>query len=397
MRFFQLLLIVVITLLYLWKQVLLVEFSLDAYRYVIALLSILASTAVLQFKHSISLEVILYFAIFHLSIILYFLRGNSAGEGSYEGYFVYFLQPFILWFVLKGSKIDPERILSFVANTVFISFAGAVLYYINIFFPLVFFDQIFKLEFTSIGPSVVIRNTSFYGNSLVAAGIGLIQMSSSAILVALGRKRYIFTLLLSFLFIGSTLSRRSIVAGSLILLLLFILSPKSTKRKILSIGVFTAFFLFVYAWEYAVIFFDRLISSIDFSESNASNTSRINAIMAGIVIIFTNLVGTGMGSLSSLGKEVENLHASETFIRVTESMYTTFVGEVGLIFSIPIFVLFYSSIKKRPRVVRFLLVYPFVVESIMGLGLINPAVNFMFFSLYFSCRKSLRNYERQYT
>ena len=397
MRFFQLFLITGIILLYLFKQILLVEFSLDAYRYVIILLGLLALISAFQYKGGVPFAVILYFLIFHLSISLYFLNYGTAAEGFYEGYYVYFLQPFILWFSLKESTISSERILNIISNTVFISIIGVILYYINIFFPLDFVEKIFKQEFTLIGSNVVIRNTSIYGNSLVAAGIGLAQMCSSAILVSLGKKKHILTLLLSFLFICTTLSRRSIVAGSILLLLLFIMSPKTTKKIMLNTSVFLSFFLFIYAWEYMVMFFDRFVSSVDFSKSNASNTSRINAVIAGIIIIFTNLTGTGMGSLSSLGKEVENLHNSENFIGVTESMYTTFIGEVGLIFTLPIFILFYFSISNKSKVIRWLLVYPFIVESIMGLGLINPAVNFMFFLIYFSYKKKpTKRHDKQY-
>ena len=387
MRFFQLFIIIGIVLLYLFKQVLLVEFSFDAYSYVIVLLSILALISAFQFKGGVPIVVFFYFLIFHLSVLAFFFTSGTIGPGYYEGYFVYFFQPFVLWLFLRKGTIDADLTLGIIANTVFISIAGAILYYINIFFPLDFFKEIFKLEFTSIGSSVVIRNTSVYGNSLVAAGIGLIQMCSSAILVYLGKKRHVITLILSFLFIATTLSRRSIVAGFVVLFLLFIMSPKSIQKKMLNMGTLFLPFLFIYAWEYVIVFFDRFVSSVDFSESNASNTSRINAIIAGIVIIFTDLTGTGMGSLSSLGKDVENIHNSENFIGVTESMYITFIGEIGILFSIPIFILYYYSIKSKTKATRWLLVFPFLVESIMGLGMLNPAVNFMFFLAYFSCMR----------
>ena len=139
------------------------------------------------------------------------------------------------------------------------------------------------------------------------------------------------------------------------------------------------------------IFIDRLISSFDFSDQNTPNASRIQAIWAGIIIIFSNLIGVGFGNLSSLGKTVEEIYASELFIGVTESMYTTFIGEIGLVFAFPILVLFYLSIRKKPKIIIMLLVYIFMIESIMGLSLLNPAVNFMFFLVYFVSNKNQLN------
>jgi hypothetical protein len=387
----QYLLIQGIILLYLFKQILLVEFSFDAYGAVVIILSFLGVISVLRYRGGVPLSVTGYFLIFHLSISLYLLNGGIVAEGYYEGYFVYFLQPFILWISLRGGVTDTERVLNFIANTVFISAIGVILFYINIFSPLGFYEEIFKLEFTKIDSNVVIRNTSIYGNSLIAAGIGLIQLCSAAILIALGYKKHFFTLIVSFLFIASTLSRRSIVAGIVVLCVLYLMLPKSSKNAMLKIAATSSFFLLIYAWEYVFIFIDRVVSSIDFSAENASNTSRIHAIWTGILIIFSSLIGVGFGSLSSLGKTVEDIHLSETFIGVTESMYTTFIGEIGLVFAFPIFVLFYISIYKKPKIIKFLLVYIFMIESIMGLALLNPAINFMFFLIYFMSEKKYFN------
>ena len=133
-----------------------------------------------------------------------------------------------------------------------------------------------------------------------------------------------------------------------------------------------------------LIIFDRFLSSFDFSEENTANTSRLILIFKGLEISFSNILGAGFGNLSSLGKEVGELNDSVYFLTVTESLYTTFIGEIGIILSIPIIFLIYASIIKKGRHVRLLLIYPFIVESIMGLSLMNPMINFMFFLIYFS-------------
>lgn len=369
---------------YIFKEFLRLQYSFDAYIPIITLILLLGVIAIVTFKGKIPLAVIFYGLIFHLSILSYIISGGVIGEGYYEGYFIYFLQPFIIWLSVSQGIVKSEKILIFISKTTLISVAGSVFYYINLFFPFESYEELFSIELTTIGSKVVIRNTSIYGNSLVAAGIGLVQLCCAAMIVTEKRKSSIFMMFLAFIFIGATLSRRSMVTGCLLFFILYLISPKSIKNNIIAIVGISSILVFAFFWEYVFIFFDRLISSIDFSSKNLSNSSRINAMWMGLVVLFSNPLGVGFGSLSSLGKTVKNLDSSETFINVTESMYTTYAGEVGLVFIIPIFLLFYLSISKKNKIIKFLFIYIFIIESIMGLSLLNPAVNFMFFLVYFS-------------
>jgi len=376
-----------IIILYFLKSILELKFSIDAYTLIAVTLGVFGLLSVNNFKHVNIDAAAVYFFVIHLSILTFLLSVQAEiYPGFFEGYFIYFLQPFILWLGLTStrSKIDPDFFLKVVSYSVWISLIGAILYYINSATPLGYADEIFKLEFAGFGTTMVPRNTSIYGSSLVAGGVGLIQMCSAAILFSRGRSKYIVLVFISFLFICTTLSRRAMIAGIVVFFFLYLISSKSTKQKILIVGSVFSIFLIIFSWEYLLLIFDRFLSSFDFSEENTANTSRLKFIFKGLEITFSNILGAGLGNLSSLGKEVGGLNDSVYFLTVTESMYITFIGEIGIILSIPIILLIYVSIIKKSQHVRLLLIYPFIVESIMGLSLMNPMINFMFFLIYFS-------------
>ena len=376
-----------IIILYFLKSILELEFLIDAYIPIAVMLGVFGLLSVNNFQDVNIGATAVYFFVIHISMLIFLLSIQAAiYPGFFEGYFIYFLQPFVLWLGLTStrSKIDPDFFLKVVSYSIWISLIGATMYYINAATPLGYADEIFKLEFAGFGTTLVPRNTSIYGNSLVAGGVGLIQMCSAAILFYRGRSKYIVLVFISFLFICTTLSRRAMIAGLVVFFFLYLISSKTTKQKILIVGLVFSIFLIIFSWEYLLIIFDRFLSSFDFSEENTANTSRLILIFKGFEISFSNILGAGFGNLSSLGKEVGELNDSVYFLTVTESLYTTFIGEIGIILSIPIIFLIYASIIKKGRHVRLLLIYPFIVESIMGLSLMNPMINFMFFLIYFS-------------
>ena len=87
------------------------------------------------------------------------------------------------------------------------------------------------------------------------------------------------------------------------------------------------------------------MSSIDFSGADTSNISRLNLIKAGILVALLSPLGSGFGTLSSIGKSRATIDESIGFKTVTESFYISYIGEVGWLYCIPIF-LFYSGLLR---------------------------------------------------
>ena len=97
-----------------------------------------------------------------------------------------------------------------------------------------------------------------------------------------------------------------------------------------------------------LISIDRLFLNLVNLTSNA-DSSRLILLSDGLAAIFTNPLGYGPGSMSNIGKETETILQSTGLITITESFYLTFIGEVGLIFCLPIFYALYLSLKSLSK------------------------------------------------
>jgi hypothetical protein len=114
-------------------------------------------------------------------------------------------------------------------------------------------------------------------------------------------------------------------------------------------------------------------------------------MLEGFIIIFENPFGVGLGSLSSMGKEYATIGTALGFYTVTESFYLTIIGEIGLFQSIAICILLIGTYKQvfKIRYVKYLLT-PFLLESIMGLSLLNPIIAIVVYNI---CLPENSNYK----
>ena len=85
--------------------------------------------------------------------------------------------------------------------------------------------------------------------------------------------------------------------------------------------------------------------------------------------------------MSNIGKETETILQSTGLITITESFYLTFIGEVGLIFCLPIFYALYLSLKSLSKRYFYIVALPLLLECVVGLGLLNPIISYMSFLL----------------
>ena len=204
---------------------------------------------------------------------------------------------------------------------------------------------------------------------------------------------YILLLIAALFIIFTTLSRRGFLPAFIICAYIFNDLSFRIKAWTLSILLSVLLIFNFYYGNFLLILFERIMSSIDFSGADTSNISRLNLIKAGILVALLSPLGSGFGTLSSIGKSRATIDESIGFKTVTESFYISYIGEVGWIYCIPIFFILFRAVKNISRDYRIFFIYPFMIESIMGLGLLNPMISFFFTLCIFSSIKNRMNYK----
>jgi hypothetical protein len=327
-----------------------------------------------------------------MSVCYHFIKNGYVQSGFIEALLSCIIFPSLAY--LSTLRQDTrDKLIKFVALTGLISFGGSILYFLSIFGNIPYpFSQAFSAEFTATGENIQLKNVSIYGNSLVFGGISLIQASCCAFL--LGKKPSVFLwflFILCSLCVFSSLARRAYVPLFLVIFYLFIDSNNTTR--ILFISIFVALIasllaLFPEIFGSIVL---RLTSIFNFFDNSSGNLSRIKFMLEGFIIIFENPFGVGLGSLSSMGKEYATIGTALGFYTVTESFYLTIIGEIGLFQSIAICILLIGTYKQvfKIRYVKYLLT-PFLLESIMGLSLLNPIIAIVVYNI---CLPENSNYK----
>jgi len=185
----------------------------------------------------------------------------------------------------------------------------------------------------------------------------------------------------------ASLSRRAFVP--LLVVIFYLIQDLSiVKKRNFGFSVLIVFGVLAFALpDISLEVFNRFISIFDIG-SGSNNVSRLEAIWFGVTQIFVNPFGTGFGSLSSVGKELDDLlydpKSLEGFLGVTESFYVTAIGEIGLIQCYVIAVIFvgkYKLVFTDQRMKMILL--PIIVESIAGLSFLNPLISLFCFMCVF--------------
>ena len=307
--------------------------------------------------------------------------------GFFETFLCYVVFP-TLAYVISIDDVDQDIIIKFVGLTGILSFIGTSLYYLNIFYELGQFSIIFKPEITITFGEIQLKNTSIYGSSLIAGVMALVQASCCAFLLKKGHSKVwwiVFILCLIVLF--ASLSRRAFVP--LLVVIFYLIQDLSiVKKRNFGFSVLIVFGVLAFALpDISLEVFNRFISIFDIG-SGSNNVSRLEAIWFGVTQIFVNPFGTGFGSLSSVGKELDDLlydpKSLEGFLGVTESFYVTAIGEIGLIQCYVIAVIFvgkYKLVFTDQRMKMILL--PIIVESIAGLSFLNPLISLFCFMCVF--------------
>ena len=357
-------------------------FEIEIYYLTIALSLLIVPFA---FYTDFKLEFILFILIILISVMLNLFKLNTIPTGFYEMFFIIVIQPIVAYIACYLNNNETYYI-NLVSKLTILSFIGSIYFYLAILGLVPDFNGIFLPEFTMIsGESLVIRNTSIYTNSLVASGIGLLHLTSSAFMYYKTRKFiYLFLFIAALFVVFSCLSRRGFIPAFMVCFALYNIFTSKGKLSLILISFAFIGISFIYLNSYLSLMFERLASVFDFGGSDASNISRLYLIREGLLISLMNPLGTGLGTLSSVGKSVETLANSVAFISVTESFYVGIIGELGIIFIIPLLILIIKYGYEISREYRIYFLFPFMIESIMGLSLLNPAISFIFMIVLFS-------------
>jgi hypothetical protein len=260
-------------------------------------------------------------------------------------------------------------------------FTGCVYFYlVNLLgFPDPF--DIFEAEFTLAGQTVVLRNPSFFGSSLVLCGASLVQFLLAQYMSKIrGELIYVIFSFISLMNIGMSLSRRAWLPVAVFYFTLILLNPRRHGFIFILGFSLTVGFILSFNPDLFYVLADRFISSFDII-SDSSNVSRLELMFAGISDILLKPWGLGFGTLSSIGYTVDEVHKLQ-HVRVTESSLISFVGEVGILVAFTIFVVLLKYTFKMRTIVILLFLNPLLFESIVGLGLYSPLVSFFTISVF---------------
>lgn len=348
--------------------------------YVLGSVFILSGFIISQKRQVYSLQILIVFFTMLASCLLHLLLGYYAA-GFFESFLCYVGFPAIAYLIANKQK-EQDAIIKFVALTGLISFSGSIFYYLNILLDFGFFSEVFSTEFTITYGSVQLKNTSIYGSSLIAGVLSLVQAACCAYLIKSNHSKLWWVLLILCLFtLFASLSRRAFIP--LLIVLFFLIKDWSSSGKLTFYAV-----VFLFCSIATILFpdiitnlFSRFISIFDYGSTfEGGNKSRFDAIWFGISQALTNPFGTGFGSLSSIGKDTEDLISGTSiqgFLGVTESFYITIIGELGLIQCIFIFAIFIGKYHRLFGDLRskFILL-PLCLEATLGLGFLNPVISF---------------------
>ncbi len=333
----------------------------------------------------IKIEFLFYLLILLISGVLGVVMAGATPAGFFQTFYIYCVQPLAVYLICANQN-DPLLFIRFISKLAIVSFLGSVYFYFVVIGLAPDLNGIFAPEFTTInGESLVIRNTSIYTNSLVASGIGLIHLCASAFMFkATGKKRYLFLLTISLFVILATLSRRAFVPAFFVCVVVFFAFSFTTKARVIVISGVALGLASIYFSSYLFLLVDRILSGLDFSGRDQSNISRLILIQQGLLIAAQEPFGSGFGTLSSIGKTHDSILESQGFLGVTESLYVGVLGEIGWFFCVPLLFLVAKFVREVGADYRLCFVYPFAIESVMGLGLLNPTVCFLFIACIFS-------------
>ena len=297
-------------------------------------------------------------------------------QAFFQTAFIFIAQPLLVYIACYVSD-DEFFYIKILSKLAIMSFFGSIYFYLALFNLVPDPAGIFSPEFTSISDvTIVIRNTSIYTNSLVASGVGLVHACASGFMFHQSRKRiYLLLLMMSLFVIFATLSRRGFVPAFLVMAGVYYSMNYRVKFQAAILFLLLSSYSIFFYGNFVAILISRILSGLDFSGEDSGNISRIMLIKKGLMVALENPFGSGFGTLSSIGKEHSVILESEGFITVTESFYVGFVGEVGWVFCIPLFFIAFKFISEVDRQYRSFFIYPFMIESIMGLGLLNPTIS----------------------
>ena len=351
----------------------------DANGYLLGAMFLVAGFCLSSKRSVCSMRFIIVLAIMLSSCLLHALLGYTA-DGFFESFLCYVGFP-VIAYLISNEEWEQDAIIKFVALTGVISFVGAIFYYINVFYDFGIFAPIFSTEITITYGNLQLRNSSIYGSSLIAGVLSLVQASCCAYLLKKGYPRiWWFVFFLCVVTLIASLSRRAFVP--LVIVIFYLIRDYNTVNK----GKFFAIMLFLFGIvafmspDLFVNIFNRFTSIFDFGSTfEGGNQSRLDAIWFGLTQIFNNPLGTGFGSLSSIGKDSGDLVAGisvQGFLGVTESFYITLIGELGLVQSLMIFTIFIGKYHVIFDDLRWrMILLPLCREATLGLGFLNPIIS----------------------
>lgn len=347
-------------------------------------------------RRTFDLRILAIFLTIGATGLVHVLQFGFIPSGFLQATVVYLAIPFLAY-VTSFSRQEFLSLVRFIALTSLLSLSGAIAYgFVNagaVFEGRVAMDsenfvrRVFHAEWTATFGVVHTRNSSIYGSSLVFGAISLIQLSACLFLINLKHSVFINYGLASMSGLAALLSYARRVYPSGFLLVAFWYSFLNLKAKIFWFFIL-AFVLAFGFWLFHEHFFSllqRITSTFSFLENSSGNQSRLAFMEAGIRNAFANPFGLGFGTTSSIGKEYNTIEMAAGFRGVTESFFITAIGEFGIaqfIFCCSVYFLRRNSLIISKRFLFFLL--PFLLESVMGLSLLNPTCAVMVYLLTFS-------------
>lgn len=341
-------------------------------------------------------QLYLYTVVFFCFSLTGYLASGYLADNYFNMFYILFLQPIAIfsWF---SSETDPKegaifllKYLSFLALPLFL---GATWFYGVYFFGLPDPHGVFALEFTKTAGSVSVRNTAFFGSSLIFCGVALVCFLSSGYLhYELKKRSFVVLEMISFLCVFMSLSRRAILPILVFYCFLFFCRSSNLQRlRMSSIGALAIVILFVLQPGMFSLAVDRIWSIFDVT-TDKGNVSRIILMLEGLKHIIFHPFGSGLGTQSAIGFSVEEVKAAGS-ITVTESTIITLIGEVGFIWVIVLLTILGNLGRPLFRNGYFVYTVPVFVESIIGLGFLSPIVSFVTLIFLFSLFRINRAHE----
>lgn len=348
------------------------------------------------FLRRLPTQLYLYTLLFFCFSITGFLSSGYFPDNYPNMFYILLLQPAALlaWFSVVGDpRRSAIRLLKFLSMLTVPLFLGGVWFYGVYFYGFPDPYYIFVLEFTETAGAVTLRNSAFFGSSLIFCGVALICFLSSVYLhYELQKKQFLLFELAGLLCVFMSLSRRAILPVIVFYFLLFFFrSSNSSRLKMLVVSASAILGFFVAEPGILSLATDRIWSIFDIT-TDKGNVSRISLMVDGLKNIIFHPFGSGLGTQSAIGYSVEEVKASSS-VAVTESTVITLIGEIGFVWVLVLFGLLKNFVRQVFKNGSFIYTLPILVESIVGLGFLNPAVSFLTLIFLFSLYSLNRSYE----